>query len=207
VPKQVNHEQRRSRLAEALWRIAARDGLEATTVRHVAAEAGVSVGMVQHYFSTKDEMLLFALQRIGDDLAARLAHTINSLPEPRDPYEVIYITLRERLPLDQRRRVQIQALVAWLGRSIAHPELTDYMTDGTRQLRDHLSHQLRHGQHTGRLSSPIDPALATDALLALTDGLASHLLQNLHTPESALAVLTDHLNHLFGHHSPPPAKP
>jgi AcrR family transcriptional regulator len=207
VPKQVDHEQRRSRLAEALWRIAARDGLEATTVRHVAAEAGVSVGMVQHYFSTKDEMLLFALQRVGDDLAARLARTINALPEPRDPYEVIYLTLRERLPLDQRRRVQIQALVAWLGRSIAQPELTDYMTGGTRQLRDHLSHQLRRGQHTGRLSSPIDPALAADALLALTDGLAAHLLQTLHTPESALAVLTDHLDHLFGYHGPPPAKP
>lgn len=207
MPKLVDHEQRRTEIAEALWRIAARDGLEATTVRHVAAEAGVSVGRVQHYFSTKDEMLLFALQRIGDDLAARLAREIDALPEPRDPYDVISIMLRERLPLDQRRRVQVQALVAWLGRSIADPELAGYMTDGTRRSREYLGDQLRRGQRDGRVAARLDPVLAADGLLAITDGLASHLLQGLHTPDGAICVLTAHLDHLFAHRDPPPAKP
>ena len=197
MPKQVDHEQRRTELAEALWRIAARDGLEATTVRQVAAEAGVSVGRVQHYFSTRDEMLLFALRRVGDDLAARLEREIGALPEPRDPYDVIAITLRERLPLDRRRRVHVQALVAWLGRGIAHPELTAYLTDGTRRLRTYLAGQVRLGQRAGRVARRADPGLAADGLLALTDGLASHLLQGLHTREEVQAVLTDHLDRLF----------
>lgn len=197
MPKQVDHEQRRSLLAEALWRIAARDGLGATTVRQVAAEAGVSVGMVQHYFSTKDEMLLFALQRIGDDLAARLAQQIGSLPQPREPYDVVWITLRERLPLDQRRRVQVQALVAWLGRTVVDPELARYMTDGTQRMCDHLRDQLHRGQRYGQVFSSVDPVLAAEGLLAFTDGLSSHLLQNLHTPDSALTLLADHLCRYF----------
>ncbi|MBO0881627.1 MAG: TetR family transcriptional regulator, partial [Mycobacterium sp.] len=91
--KQVDHEQRRAVIAAALWRIASRDGLAATTVRQVATEAGVSVGQVQHYFTTKDEMLLFALRRVGDDLADRLTEKITALPEPYDPYQVVRLML------------------------------------------------------------------------------------------------------------------
>jgi AcrR family transcriptional regulator len=198
VPKQVDHRQRRSELAEALWRIAERDGLAATTVRHVAAEAGVSVGMVQHYFSTKDEMLLFALQWVGEEFGGRITAKVGALPEPRDPYDVVWVVLSERLPSRPRERVYVQALVAWIGRAIANPELARYMADGTRLLRDHLAGRLREAQEAGRVATGLDPVHAADALLALTDGLSSHLLQGLHTPDEALAVLRDHLNHLFG---------
>ena len=198
MPKQVDHQQRRSELAEALWRIAERDGFAATTVRHVAAEAGVSVGMVQHYFSTKDEMLLFALQWVGEEFGGRITAKVGALPEPRDPYEVIWIVLSERLPASARDRAYVQALVAWLGRAIANPALARYMADGTRLLRDHLTGWLREAQDAGRVAAGLDPVHAADALLALTDGLSSHLLQGLHTPDEALAVLRDHLNHLFG---------
>src|SRR3954467_4457371 len=49
-------------------RVAAHQGLEAVSLRHVATEAGVSTGMVQHYFRTKDEMMTFAT---GPDASAR----------------------------------------------------------------------------------------------------------------------------------------
>jgi AcrR family transcriptional regulator len=56
----VDREERRSRIAEAILRIAASRGLDEVSLRDVAAEAGVSMGQVQHYFSTKREMLMFA---------------------------------------------------------------------------------------------------------------------------------------------------
>ena len=46
--------------------------MEAASLRAVAAEAGVSMGAVQHYFTTTDEMLLFALDYGNDLLAARI---------------------------------------------------------------------------------------------------------------------------------------
>ncbi len=198
MPKKVDHRERRGRISEALWTVAERDGIAAATVRHVAAEAGVSVGMVQHYFSTKDEMLLFALQWVGEEFGGRITAKVGALPEPRDPYEVIWIVLSERLPRTPRDRAYVLALVAWLGRVIANPELARYMADGTRLLRDHLSGRLREAQDAGHVAAELDPGHAADALLALTDGLSSHLLQGLHTPDETLAVLRDHLNHLFG---------
>lgn len=197
VPKQVDHAQRRNQLAEALWTIAERDGLAAATVRKVAAEAGVSVGMVQHYFSTKDEMLLFALNWVGEDLGQRLTARVTALPEPREPYDVVWIVLSERLPAQPRSRVYVQALVTWLSHGETNPELAEYMLQGTRTLRDYVAGQLRGAQQTGDIADAVDPVRTADGLLALADGLSSHLLQDLHTTDTALNVLAERLGQLF----------
>jgi AcrR family transcriptional regulator len=44
-------------------RTAAKRGLHATGMREVAAEAGVSLRLVQYYFGTKEELLLAAMQQ------------------------------------------------------------------------------------------------------------------------------------------------
>ena len=48
MPKLVDHHERRTLLAAALLRVAATRGLMDVSLRHVAAEAGVTAGMVQH---------------------------------------------------------------------------------------------------------------------------------------------------------------
>lgn len=197
MPKQVDHRERRGRIAEALWTVAERDGIAAATVRYVAAEAGVSVGMVQHYFSTKDEMLLFALQWVGEEFGQQITAKVGALPEPRDPYEVIRIVLAARLPRDRRARIYVQALTAWLGRSVENPGLARYMLEGTRLLRDGLAERVREAQRAGRIAGTVDPVRTADGLLAFADGLTSHVLQNLHTTEEAHEVLREYLDRLF----------
>ena len=49
--------ERREQLVEAALTVASRDGIEAATVRAVAAEAGVSLGVVHYCFQDKDELL------------------------------------------------------------------------------------------------------------------------------------------------------
>lgn len=49
-PKRVDHEQRRRQIGEALLRVASTRGLQSATMREVAAEAGVSLRLVQYYF-------------------------------------------------------------------------------------------------------------------------------------------------------------
>ena len=49
--------ERREQLIEAALAVASRDGIDAATVRAVAAEAGVSLGVVHYCFQDKDELL------------------------------------------------------------------------------------------------------------------------------------------------------
>lgn len=73
VPRQVDHAQRRTEISHAVWAVVARNGLDAVSLRTVAAEAGISAGRVQHYFATKDEMVLEAAREMARaaELAAR----------------------------------------------------------------------------------------------------------------------------------------
>ena len=63
MPKIVDHESRRQELVEAAWRVINRVGIDATTVREIAAESGYSTGSLAHYFATKDDILRSALER------------------------------------------------------------------------------------------------------------------------------------------------
>ena len=48
-------------------------GLHAATMRTVAAEAGVSVSTVQHYFPTKERLLFAGLEHLAALTTARAA--------------------------------------------------------------------------------------------------------------------------------------
>ena len=73
MPKRVDHDERRRQIVRALWRIAERGGLGAVSFREVAAEAGVSVRLVQYYFGTKADLLREANRQALQTMGARIA--------------------------------------------------------------------------------------------------------------------------------------
>lgn len=94
---------RREEILKAAYRVAARDRLEGLTVRHVAAEAGVSNGLVFFYFESRDGLLLALLDWLlertivaaevvdpaahggaRDGMLAVLARDIERLPAQRE---------------------------------------------------------------------------------------------------------------------------
>ena len=69
----VDRDARRQRYVKAVWRIAERDGAEHVSMRAIAAEAGTSVGMLQHHFTDKDEILVAAIRSRLEAKSAQLA--------------------------------------------------------------------------------------------------------------------------------------
>lgn len=79
--------ERREQLIEAALAVASRDGIDAATVRAVAAEAGVSLGVVHYCFQDKDELLRAMAHAIT---SANLERSLGDLPqELADPKSVI----------------------------------------------------------------------------------------------------------------------
>ena len=71
MPKRVDHEVRRRQITGAVCRITLRGGLASATFREVAAEAGVSVRLVQYYFGSKDDLMLATQRRVSDGIGIR----------------------------------------------------------------------------------------------------------------------------------------
>ena len=72
----ANQEQRRSQLIQATIRIIAGHGLSNTTLAKVAQDAGLSPGIVNFYFTSKDQLLLAVLKTLSDEFMARLEAAI-----------------------------------------------------------------------------------------------------------------------------------
>ena len=68
--RREGEEKRRDQLVEAALEIIAEFGSEAATVRAIAERAGVTQGLIRHYFNSKDELTRAAynihMQRIND---------------------------------------------------------------------------------------------------------------------------------------------
>ena len=101
MPRVVDHAVRRQQIARATWRVIHRDGVRGASVRAVAAEAGLSVGALRHYFDDHDSLLLFAaahsVELIGRRMADQLAATES------EPVVIAQGCLEQLLPLDEQR--------------------------------------------------------------------------------------------------------
>jgi AcrR family transcriptional regulator len=77
-------ETRREGLVEAAIRCLARDGHEGVSVRRIATEAGVSVGLINHYYDSLDELIAHAYETLASGLVRKLLDRVETVPaEPR----------------------------------------------------------------------------------------------------------------------------
>jgi len=201
MPKKVDHHARRTLIADALLRLAADRGLEAVSLRHVATEAGVSSGMVQHYFRTKDEMMTFALEVVADNAQARLTAAAEDVGESPSPRALLRALLVQLLPLDEPRRVDGRVALAFLAYTAVRPAVAAALRRDTARMREFMADQIRAAQAAGEAPTAIDPTHAATALLAVVEGLGIYLLGEHYTPDTALTVFDAHLSMVFG---PPP---
>lgn len=194
MPKQVDHEQRRADIAAAVWRLTVEEGLDAVSMRSVAAAAGVSLGQVQHYFASKDDLLLAAVDLIGAQFGRRWAA---ASPEPT-PRALIRTYLRQLLPLDEERRVEAHVGSAFLARAPHSPRIAEMLRGGFTWATDLLVGWLEDAQRAGQVDAGRDPRREARTLVALVDGLAIHALVGHYPPAEAGAALDAHLADLFG---------
>ncbi|SIQ92871.1 TetR/AcrR family transcriptional regulator [Micromonospora avicenniae] len=187
MPKKVDHQARRTLIADALMRVAARQGLEAVSLRHVAAEAGVSSGMVQHYFRTKDEMMAFAMAVVRERNQARVTEAIVRLGEEPPPRLLLRTMFATILPLTEESRADGRVALAFLAYTAVRPEAAASLREDTRDLTDFVA---------GLLPGPRQQERAA-GLLALMEGLGVYLLGGHYTAEQALAVLDAQLDVVF----------
>jgi AcrR family transcriptional regulator len=179
-------------------RVAADRGLAEVSLRHVATEAGVSSGMVQHYFRTKDEMMTFALEVIYENVQARIADYDVALGESPGPRELVRALLIQLLPLDQPRMREGRVALAFSAYAAVKPAIASALRKDTAQMREYLAQQIRLAQAAGAASADVDPTNAATGLLALVEGLALHVIGEYYQPDMALSVFEAHLDQLFG---------
>ncbi|MBE2319642.1 TetR/AcrR family transcriptional regulator [Solirubrobacter sp. CPCC 204708] len=187
TPAPVDHDERRARLTEVLLSVVAESGLEAASIRTIADRAGVSIGTVQHYFKSKDEMLRHAYQVVSDDIGRRADERANAAGSWKGAVREI---LLELLPLDARRTAALRVSIAFAHRAMFSPELGAKLRADLNELEEIFTTMLRE-------AGVADPEREAMTLLALNSGLAEPLLFGEGDPQRVVEALDAHLDRLF----------
>jgi AcrR family transcriptional regulator len=195
MPKIVDHDLRRRELAEAVWRVIARDGVDQVSIRTVAAESGWSTGALRHYFSTRAELLAFACELVIDKVATRIS-TTRYVGSPR---EVVRDVLLQTMPADANRHTEASIAFAFLALGLGDPALARVQRLHFTGMYDLCLALIRDLDAKGLLA----PHTATVESLArrlhaLVDGLSVHVLAGHLDAEEMIAQLDAYLGELVG---------
>ncbi|MCT2592535.1 TetR family transcriptional regulator C-terminal domain-containing protein [Streptomyces sp. N2-109] len=206
MPRTVDHQERRAVIADALVRVAGRGGLHAVSMRAVAAEAGVSLRLVQYYFNDKSELMHAALLQLERQSAERLAGRLARLPSPPPARAYIEAFLAEALPTDARSREFHFVWTSYAVLAMGDAALAEqpFVAGPDRQERQ-LAGVLRRARTDGELAVGADPAAEAARLLTLSHGLGTSVLVGQRTAAAAEEVLRYHLDRLFTVPGPAPA--
>ncbi|WP_416874184.1 TetR/AcrR family transcriptional regulator [Kitasatospora sp. SC0581] len=221
MPKQVDHEGRRRRIAEAVCLLVDEHGLEGVTLRDVATRAEVSMGAVQRCFRTKEEMLLAALAHVGERVTARVRNRLTAGPAQSAATELGLVAGEVAL-LREEHRAEARIWLAFVAGAAVNPALAATLRSSYAALEElvvRLVAEAAAGPAAGGSAlggataggpaaggsalGGADTAGAVDArteartLLALADGLTAHVLVGHRTVAEAEEVLHTHLAGLW----------
>ncbi|TDP95221.1 TetR/AcrR family transcriptional regulator [Labedaea rhizosphaerae] len=192
MPKIVDPGQRRDEVAAALWRVAYKDGWAAVSLRRVAAEAGLSLGSVQHYFDGMDDVLDHAVAGVLDALDDRLVGQLTALADPRHAQSTVRRVLQSMIPgatdgaATSVWQVQVMAWLAVVGKAAQHPAMSARLSAGSDRLAQAIAAAIRlHAPRRATAGARRDAR----ALLALVEGLLLQLARGDTRPAEAADVV------------------
>jgi AcrR family transcriptional regulator len=172
MPKDVDHDERREELIEAVWRVIARDGMERTTIRTIATETGWSTGVLAHYFTDKDDILGSALALMYERIAARWDVKLEGL----DGIAALHELVLDNLPLDDERELETKFLMNYWSREIRVGGSVPHPTRRGPLLIDLLTELAAGSQQAGEIRRDEAPEDIAERLLGLIDGFSLHAL-------------------------------
>lgn len=165
--------ERRQQIVDEAYRLFATRGYRHSSLREIAAAAGISLGSLQHHFASKDDLLVAVLAR-RDELS-----TLAAAPTGEDSFADHIVAQAERneaIP----GLIALYSVLSAEAVTVDHPG-RDYFLGRYDLLRAEYADELAALRDAGRLRDGVEPEVAAATIVALWEGIQ---LQWLYTPGS-----------------------
>jgi AcrR family transcriptional regulator len=170
MPKQIDHESRRKQIAEATWRVILDKGMTGASVRNIAEEAGVSLGALRHYFTTQDELLVYAMRMVKEQATVRIEKIAMSNLSPKE--KVLHILL-EMVPTNKETMAEMEV---WFAFSFHARHKQELFSELKFEILNAVKTLIQLMDRVDLLKKNLDLEFECERLYALVDGLALHAM-------------------------------
>lgn len=168
----MSYDDRRIEVGKAAWRVIVREGLDRASIRAIAQELGSSTGVVTHYFRDKEQLTLFALERVFENLLEDMKASAKRWQGIDRLEQMIFLAL----PLESSDRDDWKVWVAFLGYSIGREHLVQEHRKRYDLLRQIICQELADLQKAKLIRADLDLSLEANALIALVDGIGTFVV-------------------------------
>jgi AcrR family transcriptional regulator len=191
VPARGDHDARRQQVSEAVWRVLAARGFGQLTLRAVAADMGVSTGLLTHYFPTKKALVQYA-----HDVAEERTSGRELRVAPAEGLSALRAALLDVLSLTPEAVAMNRVWVSFWDAAIGDPELGASETARYQRWRGKLRPHVVAAVARGEISGEVDDIVASAA--ALVHGLVVQALFDpaRFPPDRQIRLLDNFLAHL-----------
>ena len=189
MPKIVDKAAQRQDIALAACRAVARNGIDATTMVDIAREAGVTTGMITHYFGSKNDIIHAALRLVLERMETRIQAKIGGKSD------TLYSILKEMLPIDQARQMECAIWISFWGKVSSDPKLCEV----NRELHEYAENLYRRAivytWPDARQWSSANFEIVTSSILVFLNGLTASAITSPQSWDKAaqLKALDTHL--------------
>ena len=198
MPKQVDHDQRRRSIVEALFRVAERDGLAAATYRRIATEAGIPAAQVQYYFATKTELVQHALLELGRRVVGRGLELMAQAGPDAPPETMLRAAVTGSRPVDESTRRDLVLFYQFFISALVDDTVADTgMLESQGFIVATFADWIRDAQERGEVAADRDPVHEARLVLFGNTGLVLAALVGIHTVDDAVATMDYLLGRLF----------
>lgn len=178
MPKIVDPEQRRTEIIHGLWAVIYERGIHAVTYQAVAQAAGVSVGRIQHYFDSKQDLVHAGCRAMVEGAAEAHEQRTDAL----EPLAALTELLIQPIPRSDAFRLGSAVWYAYLAQTVADPQIAEIIGGASRETLEYAASLLRSA------GAPA-PAHEAARLVALSNGLAQSVLIGALSPDRATDIL------------------
>jgi TetR/AcrR family transcriptional repressor of bet genes len=170
MPRPSNTDERRAQIADAFKRLLAREGYDGATVQQIAAEAGLTAGLVHYHFESKLEILLVVLDRL---ILAHDAAVASALERGSgDPVEDVGAFIDLHLAVGGR--ADPEAVACWIvivTEALRREPVRERFSVLVAGMTDRLARLIARGVEAGAFAcAPGDVDAAACALMAAIQG-------------------------------------
>jgi AcrR family transcriptional regulator len=179
---------RRAQVVDAARRCFARQGFQATTMKDVLAESGLSAGAVYSYVRSKEELVGLVASSVFTDAAPRLQAVLFADPVPA-PAEAVAGVIAAVDPLGEPEGVLRLAVQVW-GEALRNEAIGEAVGALYRELRSWFVRYAERAVEAGHLAPGTDAETAGRTYFGMVPGyIIQRLLLGDVDPESYAAGL------------------
>lgn len=167
MPIQVDVAERRQSIAEATFRVAARDGMAGVTLRSVAGEMGASTTVITNYLPTRADLLINAIDVLGGEWMEE----VDEIRSRRAGRAALAEVIRSAVDWDDEELMRCRFWVAVMSTTPRTRDVDFHLAEAAGRVRAVLEELLEEIEVA-------DPEAAADLLFLFAQGVAASIVED-----------------------------